>query len=53
MKVLHVITYLSDGGGAEKLLEDLLPTMNGKGVDVSVAVLKQKSFDRLFLVLLK
>lgn len=40
MKVLHVITYLSDGGGAEKLLEDLLPTMREKGVDVSVAVLK-------------
>lgn len=40
MKVLHVITYLSDGGGAEKLLEDLLPTMKEKGVDVSVAVLK-------------
>lgn len=40
MKVLHVITYLSDGGGAEKLLEDLLPTMKEKGVDVSVAVLR-------------
>ena len=40
MKVLHVITYLSDGGGAEKLLEDLLPTMKKKGVDVSVAVLR-------------
>ena len=40
MKVLHVITYLSDGGGAEKLLEDLLPTMKEKGIDVSVAVLR-------------
>ena len=40
MKVLHVITYLSDGGGAEKLLEDLLPTMKERGVEVSVAVLK-------------
>lgn len=40
MKVLHVITYLSDGGGAEKLLEDLLPTMKEKGIDISVAVLR-------------
>ena len=40
MKVLHVITYLSDGGGAEKLLEDLLPTLRDKHMDVSVAVLR-------------
>lgn len=39
MKVLHVINYLSDGGGAEKLMEDLLPAIQQKGVDVSVAVL--------------
>ena len=45
MKVLHVITYLSDGGGAEKLLEDLLPTMKEKGVDVSVAVLRHMDTD--------
>ena len=50
MKVLHVITYLSDGGGAEKLLEDLLPSMQEKGVDVSVAVLKHldsKNYQKL------
>lgn len=40
MKVLHVINYLSDGGGAEKLMEDLLPTIKNSGVDVSVAVLR-------------
>lgn len=39
MKVLHVINALSDGGGAEKLMEDLLPAIKQKGVDVSVAVL--------------
>lgn len=39
MKVLHVITYLSDSGGAEKLLEDLLPEIKEEGIDVSVAVL--------------
>lgn len=40
MKVLHVITYLSDGGGAEKLLEDLLPSIKQKGIEVAVAVLR-------------
>lgn len=40
MKVLHVINYLSDGGGAEKLMEELLPQMKMNGVDVSVAVLR-------------
>lgn len=40
MRVLHVITYLSDGGGAEKLLEDLLPALRDKNVDISVAVLR-------------
>ena len=40
MKVLHIITYLSDGGGAEKLLESLLPTLQQKGIEVSVAVLR-------------
>lgn len=40
MRVLHVITYLSDGGGAEKLMEDLIPTMKDKGIDVSIAVLR-------------
>ncbi len=39
MKVLHVINALSDGGGAEKLMEDLLPAVKHKGIDVSVAVL--------------
>ncbi len=40
MKVLHAINYLSDGGGAEKLMEDLLPAIKSRGVDVSVAVLR-------------
>ena len=39
MKILHVITFLSDAGGAEKLMETLLPTMKDRGVDVSIAVL--------------
>jgi glycosyltransferase involved in cell wall biosynthesis len=39
MKVLHVITSLSDGGGAEKLMEDVLPMIKAKGLDVSIAVL--------------
>lgn len=40
MRVLHVINYLSDGGGAEKLMEDLLPALKEKGVEVSIAVLR-------------
>lgn len=39
IKVLHVITFLSDAGGAEKLQESLLPRLKDGGIDVDVAVL--------------
>lgn len=39
MKVLHCITQLSDAGGAEKLLEDLLPALKEREVEVACAVL--------------
>lgn len=38
MKVLHVITCIADSGGAEKLMEDLLPGLKREGVDVSCLV---------------
>lgn len=41
MKILHVITFLSDAGGAEKLMESLLPVMKNKNIDVSIAVLAE------------
>ena len=37
MKVLHVITSLCTGG-AEKLMVDLLPGLNQRGVDVSICL---------------
>lgn len=39
MKVLHVITQLDDAGGAEKLLQDLLPELQARGVEVDCAVI--------------
>lgn len=39
MKVLHCITQLSDAGGAEKLLQDLLPALQERGVEAACAVL--------------
>lgn len=38
MKILHVITCVDDAGGAEKLMEDLLPGLKKEGVDVSCLV---------------
>lgn len=38
MKILHVITCIDDAGGAEKLMEDLLPGLKKEGCDVSCLV---------------
>ena len=38
MKILHVITCIDDAGGAEKLMEDLLPGLKREGCDVSCLV---------------
>lgn len=38
MKILHVITCIADSGGAEKLMEDLLPGLKQEGCDVSCLV---------------
>lgn len=39
MKVLHCITCIDDAGGAEKLMETLLPGLKDAGCDVSCIVL--------------
>ncbi len=39
MKVLHCITTLNDSGGAEKLMEDLLPGLRQEGCEVDCVVL--------------
>lgn len=38
MKILHCITCIDDAGGAEKLMEDLLPGLKKEGCDVSCLV---------------
>lgn len=38
MKILHCITCIDDAGGAEKLMEDLLPGLKHAGCDVSCLV---------------
>ncbi len=38
MKLLHCITCVDDAGGAEKLMEDLLPGLKREGCDVSCLV---------------
>lgn len=38
MKILHIITCIDDAGGAEKLMEDLLPGLKREGCDVSCLV---------------
>lgn len=38
MKILHCITCIDDAGGAEKLMEDLLPGLRHFGCDVSCLV---------------
>lgn len=50
MKVLHCITRLSDAGGAEKLLQDLVPELRRRDVETDVAVLNgHASENRKFL----
>lgn len=39
MKVLHCITCIDDAGGAEKLMEDLLPGLQQEGCEVDCVVL--------------
>ena len=39
MKVLHCITTIGDSGGAEKLMEDLLPGLQQEGCEVDCVVL--------------
>ena len=39
MKVLHCITCIDDAGGAEKLMEDLLPGLQQEGCQVDCVVL--------------
>ena len=38
MKILHVITTVADSGGAEKLMEELLPGLKREGLDISCLV---------------